>query len=121
MCPVHARGRLYISGRETAGAIRRGSGERLLDRRLACDCQPAVRIEGFLTQLFVEPDVKMEYYVLYGSGHYIPEADIAVRLVAWGASFQAERRFYVKGLGEYMGGALESNFQLALDNSTRES
>jgi len=83
--------------------------------------QPVVRIEGFLTQLFVEPDVKTEYYVLYASGHYIPEADIAVRLVASGASFQAERNFYVKGVGEYMGGALESNFQLALDNSTRES
>jgi hypothetical protein len=83
--------------------------------------QAAVRIEGFLTQLFVEPDVETSYYMLFSGGYYLPEADIAVRLVARGASFQAERRFYVKDVGDYRGGALESNFQLALDNSTRQS
>lgn len=98
----------------------RAAGFRVYDRE-APSGQPAVRIEGFLTQLFVEPDVEASYYVVDGGGYYVPEADIAVRLVASGASFQAERRFYVKAVGEDTGGALESNFQLALDNSTRES
>jgi hypothetical protein len=62
----------------------------------------------------------MDYYVLYASSSYIPEADIAVRLVASGDRFEAERRFYFKGAGEYMAGALESNFQRALDNAVRE-
>jgi hypothetical protein len=79
--------------------------------------QPVVRIEGFLSQLFVEPDIELHYYVFYAYGHYIPEADLAVRLVARGPHFEAERRFYVKGEGDHNGGGLESNFQLALDNS----
>jgi hypothetical protein len=79
--------------------------------------QPVVRIEGFLTQMFLEPEV--EFGFLYGS--YIPEADIAVRLVASGEHFEAERRFYFKGAGELDGGGLESNFQLALNNSVRAS
>lgn len=98
----------------------RAAGFQVYDHEAPPD-QPAVRIEGFLTQLFVEPDVETNYYVLHSSGRYIPEADIAVRLVARGANFEAERRFYVKGVGGYMGGAMESNFQLALDNSTRKS
>jgi hypothetical protein len=79
--------------------------------------QPVVRIAGFLTQLFLEPEVELGF--LYGS--YIPEADIAVTLVASGEHFVAERRFYFKGAGEYDGGGLESNFQFALNNAVRAS
>lgn len=79
--------------------------------------QPVVRIQGFLTQMFVEPEVEF----FFVSASYIPEADIAVKLVATGEHFDAERRFYFKGAGEYNGGGLESNFQLALNNSVRAS
>jgi hypothetical protein len=79
--------------------------------------QPVVRIEGVLTQMFVEPEV--EFVFAYAS--YIPEADIAVKLIARGEHFEADRRFYFKGAGEYNGGGLESNFQLALNNSVKAS
>jgi hypothetical protein len=79
--------------------------------------QPVVRIEGFLTQMFVEPEVKF----VFAWASYLPEADIAVTLVAKGKHFEAERHFYFKGVGEYNGGGLESNFQLALNNSVRAS
>ena len=44
----------------------RASGFQVYDHE-APPGQPAVRIEGFLTQLFVEPDVETEYYVIYGA------------------------------------------------------
>ena len=78
---------------------------------------PVIRIEGFLSQLFIEPDVQ----AWPGGGRYVPEADIAVTLVARGRQFEAERRFYFKGLGDWNGGGLESNFQFALDNSVRDT
>jgi hypothetical protein len=81
----------------------------------------AVRIEGILTQLFIEPDVASDYYVFYAKTHYIPEADVGVTLIAKGDRFEAERRFYFKGAGEYMSGGLESNFQRALDESVKEA
>ena len=102
-----------------AGELR-AAGFRVFDKEAPAG-QPALRIEGFLSQLFVEPDVEVEIHPLYDEGHYIPESDIAVRLVARGANFEAERHFYFKGSGAYDGGGLESNFQLALDNAVRES
>jgi hypothetical protein len=51
----------------------------------------------------------------------IPEADIAVRLVAYGTRFEAQRRFYIKGEGQPRGGAVESNYQEALDHAVRGS
>ena len=97
----------------------RAAGFRVYDKQPPPG-QPAVRIEGVLTQLFVEPDVAGEYYVFYARSHYLPEADIAVSLVARGEHFEAERRFYFKGAGDYLAGGLESNYQRALDNSVKE-
>ena len=50
-----------------------------------------------------------------------PEADIAVRLVAHGPRFEAERHFYIKGEGRHDGGLVERNYQEALDNAVRGS
>ncbi len=97
----------------------RAAGFRVYDKQ-APPGQPVVRIEGVLTQLFIEPDAAMEYYVLYESSYYIPEADIAISLVATGEHFEAERRFYFKGVGDYLGGGLESNHQRALDDAVRK-
>jgi hypothetical protein len=72
-----------------AGELR-AAGFRVYDKE-APPGEAAVRIEGFLSQLFVEPDVEVEYDVFYSQGRYIPESDIAVRLVARGANFEAER------------------------------
>ena len=98
----------------------RAVGFRVYDKQ-APPGQSAVRIEGVLTQLFIEPDVALDYYLFYGRGSYLPEADIAITLVARGENFEAERRFYVKGTGEWVDGGLERNHQRALDNSVKES
>jgi hypothetical protein len=50
-----------------------------------------------------------------------PEADVAVRLVAHGAQFEAQRRFYIKGEGRPDRGPVEGNYQEALDNAVRGS
>lgn len=69
----------------------------------------ALRLEGTLTQFFLEPDV--------GMFTFSPEADIELRLVATTPSgLNAERRFYTKGRQTALSG-LESNFRAAADTA----
>jgi hypothetical protein len=72
----------------------------------------ALRLEGTLTQFFLEPDV--------GFVTFTPEADIELRLVATAPSgLVAERRFYAKGREPAMFGT-EDNFRLAADSAVRD-
>ncbi len=72
----------------------------------------ALRLEGTLTQFFLEPDV--------GFVTFSPEADIELRLVASAPSgLVAERRFYCKGRETALSG-LEENFRLAADSAVRD-
>ncbi|HEX8107666.1 MAG TPA: hypothetical protein VF516_08045 [Kofleriaceae bacterium] len=72
----------------------------------------ALRLEGTLTQFFLEPDV--------GFFTFSPEADIELRLVASAPSgLVAERRFYCKGRETALSG-LEENFRLAADSAVRD-
>jgi hypothetical protein len=72
----------------------------------------ALRLEGTLTQFFLEPDV--------GFVTFAPEADIELRLVATAPSgLVAERRFYAKGRETAMFGT-EENFRLAADSAVRD-
>jgi hypothetical protein len=72
----------------------------------------ALRLEGTLTQFFLEPDV--------GFLTFSPEADIELRLVATAPSgLVAERRFYGKGRETALSG-LEDNFRLAADSAVRD-
>jgi len=69
-----------------------------------------LRVEGTLTQFFLEP--KVDAFT------FTPEADVGVRLVATSASgLRAERDFYVKG-EEVSAIGWESNFQHASDKAT---
>jgi hypothetical protein len=72
----------------------------------------ALRLEGTLTQFFLEPDV--------GMFTFSPEADIELRLTATAPSgLNAERRFYSKGRETALSG-LETNFRAAADTAVRD-
>lgn len=78
----------------------------------------ALRIEGTLTQLFVEPDVRGGYFVLAGYHGYQPEADIGVKLVGHTSDgLRAERSFYVKGVGKPQDGDLQRNYEVAVEEA----
>lgn len=69
-----------------------------------------VRIQGAVTQFFVEPDI--------GAFTVSPEADVGVKLIVTsGSGLRAERVFYVKGTDTSLM-ATESNFQHASDDAT---
>lgn len=73
----------------------------------------SVRVDGTVLQFFVEPDL--------GFLTFTPEADISVKLVLTSPSgLRAERVFYVKGTETSLVGT-ESNFQKAVDSSTRQA
>lgn len=69
-----------------------------------------VRIQGAVTQFFVEPDI--------GAFTVSPEADVGVKLIVTsGSGLRAERVFYVKGMDTTLM-ATESNFQHASEDAT---
>jgi hypothetical protein len=72
----------------------------------------AVRLEGVMTQFFVEPDV--------GFFTFSPEADIEIRLIATsGSGLVAERRFYTKHREVALAGT-ERRFELAHEQAARQ-
>lgn len=79
-----------------------------------------LRIEGVLTQFFVEPDVENYYQYTWLHTQHRPEADIGVTLTAKRRGLAAERRFYVKGLGLDENG-YDSNYQRAVDDGVRKA
>lgn len=95
----------------------RANGFRVYENEAPPDV-PALRIEGYLEYLFIENQFEARFT---HRATNTPEADLAVRLVAHGARFEAQRRFYIKGAGRDDGGLVERNYQEALDNAVRGS
>jgi hypothetical protein len=102
----------------------RRSGFVVLDQQSAdSDLSQAVRVDGVLTQFFVEPDVSNDYsfFATAADQVYVPEADIAVELHAHGVHFEAQRRIYVKGLADRDHPLFADVHRQALDRSVSEA